>query len=54
MIKNRYCDARDCILKSSTLLSICKKDILPIDISTNLISVMRNDAYYNIRHAANC
>ena len=38
----------------NTLLYICQNDYLPADISGNLISVLCNDANYNIRHAALC
>lgn len=44
-------DAADIV--RNTLLRICKNDVLPMDISSNLISVLCNDANYYIRHAAN-
>ncbi len=37
----------------NTLLNICKNNILPTEVSDNLISLLRNDANYNIRFAAN-
>jgi hypothetical protein len=37
----------------NTLLNICKKDILPAEVSNDLISLLRNDANYYIRHATN-
>ena len=36
----------------NTLLNICKGDILPVELTNGLISILCNDANYSIRHVA--